>query len=64
MIMLYKQKVIVLPPCSLPLEGRAKYVKLMLNEDSWYRVINAIENPPKPNEKLKQAAKRLSKIKS
>ncbi|WP_373964268.1 type II toxin -antitoxin system TacA 1-like antitoxin [Kosakonia sacchari] len=36
----------------------------MLNEDSWYRVINAIENPPNPNEKLKQAAKRLSNIKS
>lgn len=33
--------------------------RLVLNEASWNRVMDAIENPPAPNDKLKLAAKRL-----
>ena len=33
--------------------------RLVLNEASWNRVMDAIENPPAPNDKLKRAAKRL-----
>ncbi|NUL35994.1 DUF1778 domain-containing protein [Kosakonia sacchari] len=33
--------------------------RLVLSEASWNRVMDAIENPPTPNDKLKRAAKRL-----
>lgn len=33
--------------------------RLVLNEASWNRVMDAIENPPAPNDKLKRAAKGL-----
>ncbi|MEL4014854.1 type II toxin-antitoxin system TacA family antitoxin [Dryocola clanedunensis] len=33
--------------------------RLVLNEESFNLVMDAIANPPAPNEKLKQAAKRL-----
>ncbi|WP_086871465.1 DUF1778 domain-containing protein [Kosakonia pseudosacchari] len=33
--------------------------RLVLSEASWNRVMDAIENPPAPNDKLKRAAKRL-----
>lgn len=33
--------------------------RLVLSEASWNRVMEAIENPPAPNDKLKRAAKRL-----
>lgn len=33
--------------------------RLVLNEDSWNRVMDAIDNPPAPNERLKRAARRL-----
>lgn len=33
--------------------------RLILSEESWNRVMDAIENPPAPNDKLKRAAKRL-----
>lgn len=34
--------------------------RVILNEESWAKVMNALSNPPAPNEKLKRAAKRLS----
>ncbi|MDF3706579.1 type II toxin-antitoxin system TacA family antitoxin, partial [Enterobacter hormaechei] len=33
--------------------------RLVLNEASWIAVMDAIDNPPEPNERLKRAAKRL-----
>ena len=33
--------------------------RLVLNEASWNAVMDAIDNPPEPNERLKRAAKRL-----
>ena len=33
--------------------------RLVLNETSWNAVMDAIDNPPEPNERLKRAAKRL-----
>jgi len=33
--------------------------RLVLSEDSWNRVMDAIDNPPEPNERLKRAARRL-----
>ncbi|MEC5344392.1 DUF1778 domain-containing protein [Brenneria populi] len=33
--------------------------RLLLNEESWSLVMEAIANPQAPNDKLKQAAKRL-----
>lgn len=33
--------------------------RLVLNEVSWHQVMDAICNPPAPNEKLKRAARRL-----
>lgn len=34
--------------------------RIVLNEDSWKRVMDALDTPPEPNEKLKRAARRLS----
>ena len=36
--------------------------RLLLNEESWNRVMDAITNPPEPNERLKRAAKRLREL--
>ena len=36
--------------------------RLILNEESWGLVMNAISNPAMPNERLKQAAKRLQSM--
>lgn len=36
--------------------------RLVLNEASWDRVMQAISNPPAPNERLKRAAKRLQNM--
>ena len=36
--------------------------RLVLNEASWDRVIDAISNPPAPNDRLKRAAKRLQNM--
>lgn len=36
-----------------------RHRRLLLNEASWNQVMDAIENPPKPAEKLKRAARRL-----
>ncbi|MCV5743851.1 type II toxin-antitoxin system antitoxin AtaR [Escherichia coli] len=33
--------------------------RVILNEESWTRVMDALSNPPAPGEKLKRAAKRL-----
>ncbi|MEG1211429.1 MAG: DUF1778 domain-containing protein [Leclercia sp.] len=33
--------------------------RLILNEGSWNRVMEAIDNPPEPNDRLKRAVKRL-----
>lgn len=33
--------------------------RLILNEESWTRVMDAISNPPEVNDRLKRAAKRL-----
>ncbi|KEA49949.1 toxin-antitoxin system, antitoxin component [Mangrovibacter sp. MFB070] len=33
--------------------------RMVLNEESWNRVMDAISNPAEPNERLKRAAKRL-----
>ena len=33
--------------------------RLVLDDASWSRVMDALSNPPEPNEKLKRAAKRL-----
>ncbi|MBS1204517.1 MAG: toxin-antitoxin system, antitoxin component [Proteobacteria bacterium] len=36
--------------------------RLILSVESWNRVMDAIENPPAPNDKLKRAAKRLQNM--
>ncbi|EBI1480089.1 DUF1778 domain-containing protein [Salmonella sp. NW805] len=36
--------------------------RLLLNEESWNLVMDAITNPPVPNERLKRAAKRLREL--
>lgn len=36
--------------------------RLLLNEESWNLVMDAITNPPVPNDRLKQAAKRLQEL--
>ena len=36
-----------------------RHRRLLLNEASWNQVMDAIENPPQPAEKLKRAARRL-----
>jgi len=36
--------------------------RLVLNEASWNLVMEAIENPPAPNDRLKRAAKRLQNM--
>lgn len=36
--------------------------RLLLNEKSWNLVMDAITNPPVPNDRLKHAAKRLQKL--
>lgn len=36
--------------------------RLILSEESWNRVMDAIENPPALNDKLKRAAKRLQNM--
>ena len=33
--------------------------RVILNEESWTRVMDALSTPPSPGEKLKRAAKRL-----
>ncbi|VUS23190.1 DUF1778 domain-containing protein [Klebsiella spallanzanii] len=33
--------------------------RLQLSEESWNQVMEAISNPPEPNERLRQAARRL-----
>ncbi|ANG92856.1 DUF1778 domain-containing protein [Enterobacteriaceae bacterium 155047] len=36
--------------------------RLILNEASWNLVMDAISNPPAPNDRLKRAAKRLQNL--
>ena len=36
--------------------------RMVLNEESWNLVMDAIANPTAPNERLKRAAKRLQKM--
>ncbi|MEE3664162.1 DUF1778 domain-containing protein [Brenneria sp. g21c3] len=36
--------------------------RLVLNEESWNLVMDAIDNPQAPNDKLKRAAKRLQNM--
>lgn len=36
--------------------------RLLLNEESWNLVMNAITNPPAPNDRLKRAANRLREL--
>ena len=36
--------------------------RLILNEESWNVVMEAISNPPAPNDRLKKAAKRLQNL--
>lgn len=36
--------------------------RLILNEESWNLVMEAITNPPAPNDRLKRAAKRLREL--
>lgn len=36
--------------------------RLILNEESWTRVMDAISNPPEVNDRLKRAAKRLQNM--
>ncbi|GAA0335286.1 DUF1778 domain-containing protein [Morganella psychrotolerans] len=36
--------------------------RLILSEESWNLVQNALDNPPSPNRRLKQAARRLQKL--
>lgn len=36
--------------------------RLVLNEESWNLVMDAISNPPAPNSRLKRAAKRLQNM--
>lgn len=37
-----------------------KHRRIVLNEASWTRVMDALSVPPEPNDKLKRAARRLS----
>lgn len=36
--------------------------RLILNEESWNLVMDALSNPPAPNDRLKRAAKRLQNL--
>ncbi|HCM1959199.1 TPA: DUF1778 domain-containing protein [Salmonella enterica subsp. houtenae serovar 43:z4,z23:-] len=36
--------------------------RLLLNEDSWNLVMEAITNPPAPNDRLKRTAERLQEL--
>lgn len=36
--------------------------RLILNEESWNRVMDAIDNPPVPDDRLKRAARRLQRM--
>lgn len=36
--------------------------RLLLNEESWNMVMDAITNPPAPNDRLKRAANRLREL--
>ncbi|EAC2145589.1 DUF1778 domain-containing protein [Salmonella enterica subsp. enterica] len=36
--------------------------RLILNEESWDLVMDAISNPPLPDDRLKRSAKRLQKL--
>ena len=36
--------------------------RLILNEGSWNLVLDAISNPPAPNNRMKQAAKRRQEV--
>lgn len=36
--------------------------RLLLNEESWNLVMDAITNPPAPNDRLKRAASRLREL--
>ncbi|ELZ5871159.1 DUF1778 domain-containing protein [Salmonella enterica] len=36
--------------------------RLLLNEESWSLVMDAITNPPAPNDRLKRAANRLREL--
>lgn len=36
--------------------------RLLLNEESWNLVMDAITNPPAPNDRLKRAANRLREV--
>ncbi|EAA0892440.1 DUF1778 domain-containing protein [Salmonella enterica subsp. enterica] len=36
--------------------------RLLLNKESWNLVMDAITNPPVPNDRLKRAAKRLQEL--
>lgn len=36
--------------------------RLLLNEESWNLVMDAITNPPVPNDRLKRAARRLQEL--
>jgi len=36
--------------------------RLILNEESWDRVMDALDNPPEPNDRLKRAARRLQNM--
>lgn len=36
--------------------------RLLLNEESWNLVMDAITNPPAPNDRLKRAANRLRQL--
>lgn len=39
-----------------------QHQRIVLNEASWKRVMEAISNSPEPNEKLKQAARSLQNM--
>ncbi|EAM2494287.1 DUF1778 domain-containing protein [Salmonella enterica] len=39
-----------------------QYRRLLLNEESWNLVMDAITNPPAPNDRLKRAANRLREL--
>lgn len=36
--------------------------RMVLNDESWARVMDTLSNPPEPNEKLKKAARRLQNM--
>jgi len=36
--------------------------RLILNEESWDRVMDALDNPPEPDDRLKRAARRLQNM--